>query len=154
MNCLPDGPIRTSFFSNFPSKLFFSNCHPDEVTSICHTPELLKDPLLPCFVHTGSGGSDSTSCSIQMWPVRTNFKDLTWSCENKHLSQGSCLRPGSKPRTDGCPLPYPEESPPQGGTISGSTAPRDWQRLCPDGSLGPSWCSRAWNQTCPVQPQD
>lgn len=112
------------FFSNFSSKLFFSNCHPDEVTSICHTPELLKDPLLPC--------------SIQMWPVRTNFQDLTWSCENKYLSQGSCLRPGSKPRTDGCPLPYPEESPPQGGTISGSTAPRGWHRLYPDGSLGPS----------------
>ena len=105
------------------------------MTSICHTPELHKNALLPGSVHTGSDRSDSTPYSIQMWPVRTNFQDLTWSYENKHLSQGSCLRPGSKPRTDGCPLPHPDESLPQGGTISGSAAPKGWQWLCPDGSI-------------------
>ena len=144
-------PYVPHFFSNFPSKLFFQT-----VTqmrwhlSVTHQSflrthfslalsTLVQVGLIPPLASSRCGQSEPTS-RTWLGVVRTNIFPRE-------------VVPGSKPRTDGCPLPYPEESPPQGGTISGSTAPRGWQRLCPDGSLGPSWCSRAWNQTCPVQPQ-
>lgn len=90
MNCLPDGPICTSFFQTFLPNFFQTVIQMRWHLSVTHQ----------SFLRT----------HFSLAPSRCGQSELTsgldLGCENKYLSQGSCLRPGSKPRTDGCPLPY------------------------------------------------